>query len=190
MLRAMKGGAAVFVTVLALSGCQSPTDPDDTIVVDDFVEASQNPDPANAGGGDGRVYEKPQTDLPSLFLPYDWKVRFDVILRINSTADDEDLDLVFPIEITSVSVTVNQCSGGIVIPPSGDAIYTAHDVVGSTGNTFSGINTSNTLTLDVWYDLPNGRKEACIDVTAGLKWDNEDDQEITASKVVKVRVGA
>jgi hypothetical protein len=186
----MKGGAALFVTVLALTGCQSPTDPDDTIVVDDFVEGSQNPDPANAGGGDGRVYEKPQTDLPSLFLPYDWKVRFDVILRINSTADDEDLDLVFPIEITSVSVTVNQCSGGIVIPPSGDAIYAAHDVVGSTGNTFSGINSSNTLTLDVWYDLPNGRKEACIDVTAGLKWDNEDDQEITASKVVKVRVGA
>jgi hypothetical protein len=189
MLRAIKGGAAVVVTVLALSGCQSPTDPDDTIVVDDFVEGSQNPDPANATSGDGRVYEKPQTDLPSLFLPYDWKVRFDVILRINGTADDEDLDLVFPIEITSVNVTVNQCSGGIVIPPTGDAIYTANDVVSSTGNSFPGVNTSQTLTLDVWYDLPNGRKEACIDVTAGLKWDNEDGVEISASKVVKIRVG-
>ncbi len=190
MLRTVKWGTCVVLTAVVFGGCQSPTDPGDVIVVDDFVEGSQNPDPANAGPGDGRTYEKPQTDLPSLILPYDWKVRFDVILRVNATADDEDLDLVFPIEITSVGVTVNQCSNGIVVPPSGDAIYAAHDVAGSTGNVFPKSNSSNTLTLEVWYDLPNNRKESCIDVSVGLKWKNEDAGDVTATKSVRVRVGA
>ena len=189
MLRTMKGGVVALFAAVVVGACQSPTDPDDPIVVDDFMESSQSPDPAIAGGGDGRTYEKPQAELPSLILPYDWKVRFNVNLLVNATADDEDLDLTFPIEITSVSVAVQQCSGGIVIPPSGDAIFATNDVVGSTGSTFAGVNSSNTLTLDVWYDLPNGRKEACMDVTIGLKWDNEDGVEVGGSKVVRVRVG-
>jgi hypothetical protein len=189
MLRTVRMGVLAACAAAALSGCQSPTEPDDTIEVDDFVEASQSPNPAEATTGDGRTYEKPQSELPSLFLPYDWKVRFGVTLLVNSTATDDDLNLRFPIEITSVNLAVQQCSSGIVIPPSGDAIYAAHDVVSSTGNTFGAVNSTNTLTLDVWYDLPNGRKEACIDVTVGLKWKNDDNVDITASKVVRVRVG-
>jgi hypothetical protein len=174
---------------IVLVGCQSPTDPDDIITVDDFVDATQSPDPAVANPGDGRTYEKAQAELPSLFIPYDWKVRFGVSLVINNSATDDDLELTFPIEITSVSLVVLQCSNGIVIPPSGDAIYAAHDVVGSTGSVFSGVNAINTLTMDVWYDLPNGRKEACMDVAIGLKWDNEDAVEISGTKIVRVRVG-
>lgn len=189
MFRAMRVGVLAVCAATVLSGCQSPTEPDDVIVVDDFVEASQSPNPAEAGGGDGRTYEKPQAELPSLFLPYDWKVRFGVTLLVNSTAEDEDLSLKFPIDITSVNLVVQQCSSGIVIPPSGDAIYAAHDVVASTGASFGGVNSTHTMTLDVWYDLPNGRKEACIDVTVGLKWKNDDNADITASKVVRVRVG-
>jgi hypothetical protein len=190
MSRIIKAGTAVFLAIASLTGCQSPTDPDEVIVVDDFVEGTFTPDPATAGAGDGRVYEKPQADLPSLFLPYDWKTTFNVALRVNSTADDEDLSLQFPIEITSVGVAVQQCSSGIVIPPSGDAIYAVHDVVASTGNSFSGVNSSNTLTLDVWYDLPNGRREACMDVTVGLRWNNDNDAAVTASKVVRVRTSS
>lgn len=189
MFRTVRVAVLAVCAAAALSGCQSPTEPEDTIGIDDFVEASQTPNPAEAGPGDGRTYEKTQAELPSLFLPYDWKVRFGVTLLVNSTADDDDLSLKFPIEITSVNLAVQQCSSGIVIPPSGDAIYSAHDVVASTGNSFSGVNTTNTLTLDVWYDLPNGRKEACIDVTIGLKWKNDDNIEITNAKVVRVRVG-
>jgi hypothetical protein len=180
--------AMAIGAVLTMLGCQSPTEPNDVIVVDDFVDASQQPDPAEAGPGDGRTFEKPQAEQPSLILPYDWKVRFGVTLFVNATAADDDLDLEFPIEITSVNIAVQQCSNGIIIPPSGDAIYSAHDVAGSTGATFAGVNTSNTLTLDVWYDLPNNRKEACIDVTVGLKWRNDDNQEITGNKVHRVRV--
>ena len=189
MSRPWSIGILAICAAAMLCGCQSPTEPDDVIVVDDFVEATQSPNPAEAGVGDGRTFEKPQAELPSLFLPYDWKVRFGVTLLVNNTANDDDLDLKFPIEITSVSTTVQQCSGGIVIPPSGDAIYATHDVVGATGSSFAAANTSNTLTLDVWYDLPNGRKEACIDVTVGLKWKNDDNAEVGGTKVVKVRVG-
>ena len=188
MLRRVKSVMAAIGVAAVLSGCQSPTDPDDTIDVDDFVEASQTPNPAEATTGDGRTYEKTQSELPSLFLPYDWKVRFGVTLLVNNTANDEDLSLQFPIEIASVNITVMQCSNGIVIPPSGDAIYATHDVVGSTGASFGGVNATNTLTLDVWYDLPNGRKEACIDVTVGLKWKNDDNLDITGNKVTRVRV--
>ena len=190
MLRTIKVGTVVLLTMLTALGCQSPTDPDEVIVVDDFVDASQSPDPANAAQGDGRLFERPRADLPSEFLPYDWKTTFNVELRVNSTADHKDLSLKFPIEITSVAIAVQQCSNGIVIPPSGDAIYSVHDVASSTGNSFSGINTANTLRLDVWYDLPNGRREACIDVTVGLKWNNDDDVTVTGSKVVRVRVAA
>jgi len=189
MLRPWSTGMLAICAATMLCGCQSPTDPGDTIVVDDFVEATQSPNPAEAGAGDGRTYEKPQSELPSLFLPYDWKVRFGVTLLVNNTANDKDLHLKFPIDITAVNIAVQQCSSGIVIPPSGDAIYAAHDVAGSTGSTFGAANTSNTLTLDVWYDLPNGRKEACIDVTVALKWKNDDNVEITGNKVVRVRVG-
>jgi len=188
MLRIVRTGVLAVWAAAVLAGCQSPTEPDDTIVVDDFVEASQTPNPAEANTGDGRTYEKPQAELPSLFLPYDWKVRFGVTLLVNSTASDKDLHLKFPIEITSVNIAVQQCSSGIVIPPSGDAIYAAHDVVSSTGNSFGSVNATNTLTLDVWYDLPNGRKEACIDVTVGLKWKNDDNLDITGNKVTRVRV--
>ena len=189
MSRPWSIGMLAICAAAVLCGCQSPTEPDDVIVVDDFVEATQSPNPAEAGVGDGRTFEKPQAELPSLFLPYDWKVRFGVTLLVNNTATDKDLHLKFPIDITSVNIAVQQCSGGIVIPPSGDAIYAAHDVVGSTGSSFGSVNSSNTLTLDVWYDLPNGRKEACIDVTVGLKWKNDDNVEVASNKVVKVRVG-
>ena len=188
MLRIVRTAILAVCAAAALAGCQSPTEPDDTIVIDDFVEASQTPNPAEANTGDGRTYEKTQSELPSLFLPYDWKVRFGVTLLVNSTASDKDLHLKFPIEITSVNIAVQQCSSGIVIPPSGDAIYAAHDVVSSTGNSFGSVNATNTLTLDVWYDLPNGRKEACIDVTVGLKWKNDDNLDITGNKVTRVRV--
>ncbi len=83
MLRMVKSGMVAICAAAVLSGCQSPTDPDDTIAVDDFVEASQVPDPAEANVGDGRTYEKAQAELPSLFLPYDWKVRFGVTLLVN-----------------------------------------------------------------------------------------------------------
>jgi hypothetical protein len=189
MFRILKSGILVLGAAVALSGCQSPTEPDDVIVVDVFVEASQTPNPAEAGPGDGRTFEKPQAELPSLILPYDWKVRFGVQLLVNGTATDKDLHLKFPIDITSVNIAVQQCSSGIVIPPSGDAIYATHDVAGSTGSSFSGVNSTNTLTLDVWYDLPNGRKEACIDVNVGLKWKNDDNLEITGAKTLRVRVG-
>jgi len=189
MHRMLKSGLVAICAAAVVSGCQSPTDPDDTIDVDDFVEASQTPNPAEATTGDGRTYEKTQSELPSLFLPYDWKVRFGVTLLVNNTANDEDLSLQFPIEITTVNITVMQCSSGIVIPPSGDAVYAAHDVAGSTGASFGSANSSQTLTLDVWYDLPNGRKEACIDVAVGLKWDNDDDVPVSVTKTVRVRVG-
>jgi hypothetical protein len=188
MYRIVRTGILLIGAALLVAACQSPTEPDDPIVVDDFVEASQTPNPAEATAGDGRTYEKPQTDLPSLFLPYDWKVRFGVTLLVNGTANDEDLHLRFPVEITAVNLVVQQCTNGIVVPPSGDAIYTAHDVASSTGSSFGGVNTTNTLTLDVWYDLPNGRKEACIDVTVGLKWKNDDNADVSGQKVVRVRV--
>ena len=54
MLRRVKSVMAAIGVAAVLSGCQSPTDPDDTIDVDDFVEASQTPNPAEANTGDGR----------------------------------------------------------------------------------------------------------------------------------------
>jgi hypothetical protein len=172
MLRQKCNGVAVLAAAsLLLGGCQSPTDPDDTIVVDDFVEASVAPDPASADGSTGRTYRVVRgNNQPDEILEFDWRTIFTVTIRLNATAADSDLDLAFPVDITAATVKVNQATGGILSPPTGgDTEHQDYVIAQTSGNRYAGANTSNSITFDVWYDLPNLRKEALIAVTIALK---------------------
>jgi hypothetical protein len=172
-------------TLLA-AACQSPTDSTETFDVDDFLETSVSPDPISADAAtDGKTYRVVRgNNQPDDILRYDWKARFTVNLRLNDQADDDD-NLTFPIDVTAATVKVQQASGGIVNPPTGgDVEHFEYVLSQATSSRFEGINTSNSMTLDVWYDLPSLQKEALVTVTVSFK----DDDGVVFSKAIDVKV--
>jgi hypothetical protein len=186
MRRTIGQGMTLLLAACVLAACQSPTDPDDVIGVDDFVDAAASPDPANADRASGRTYRVVRgNNQPDDILEYDWKSTFAVTISINGQAADEDLDLEFPLDITSATVKVQQASGGIVTPPTGSDIeHSEFTMVQSSGSRFAAVSTSNTMTFEVWYDLPNLQKEALMTVTVAMK----DANGKTFSKIKEVRV--
>ncbi len=178
----------LLITVLvSAAGCQSPTDPDDTPEVDDFLVANISPGATvNASeSADGRTYRVVRgNNQPDEILPYDWKTTFAVSITLNDKADDDDY-LTFPVDLTSATVAVKQASGGIVTTPTGgDTEHSDYVVSHTTSNRFGAVNSTNTLTFDVWYDLPSLRREALITVQLTF----QDADGLTFSKSIEVRV--
>ena len=144
--------------------CQSPTDPSETgPTVDEFVEVAVSPDPVLADAStDGKGYRVTENDITVTRL-YDWKTRFNVILRLNDQANDDDLDLEWPVDITSATFQPGQATGGIRnAPPAGEVEYSTSEIAAATGNRFGAANSSQTLTIDLWYDFPNLKREALM----------------------------
>jgi hypothetical protein len=153
----------------ALAGCQSPTDPDD---VPDFIEVTVSPEPAVAAGPTGRSYVVQRTDRPDEVREYDWSTTFTVTVRLTGDAADDAVGLDFPVRITSATVKVQQASGGIITPPTGSETERFESVSQASSNRFSGADTSVSMTFQVWYDLPNLRREALV--TVSLAFQDED----------------
>ena len=175
-----------LVSLAVAAACQSPTDPDDTPSVDDFLVASVSPSPTNGTQStDGRTYRVVRgNNQPDEVLAFDWKTSFSVTVTLNDKADDDDY-LTFPVDLTSATVTVKQASGGIVTTPTGgDTEHSDYVVSNATSNRFGSVNSSNTLTFDVWYDLPSLRREALITVQLTFK----DTDGLTFSKSIDVVV--
>jgi hypothetical protein len=177
---------AVLLLPVMLAGCQSPTDPDDTLDVDDILELSVTPNPAVASQAtDGRTYRVVRgNNQPDEILPFDWFTSFVVTATLNDNANDSDIDLEFPIDLTSVSVAVKQASGGIVSPPSGGETEHYFHVTEASTNRYPTANNSVNIKLDVWYDLPSLRKEALI--TVSMNFQDADGQSFTKSYDVRV----
>ena len=88
-------------------------------------------------------------------------------------------------DITSVTVEAKQASGGIVTPRTGAEVeHSDYVITQSSGSRFNAVGNTITMTIFAWYDLPNLRKEAFINV--GLSMLDSDSQ--TVSKAVKARV--
>lgn len=168
-----------------LAGCQSPTDPDDVLEVDDFLEASASPNPTTAvEATDGRTYRVVRgNNQPDDILVFDWKTAFTVTATLNSQADDDDT-LTFPVRLTSVTVAVKQASGGIVTPPTGGEVERFDYVTNASTNVYPAVNSTVSIGLEVWYDLPSLRREALVTVT--LSFSDDDGQAF--SKAVDVKV--
>jgi hypothetical protein len=184
--------AGVFVVAVAASACQGPTDPDDTddIGVDDFVISTIVPDPVVATASQGHTYRVViGNNQPDEIREYDWFAEFRTNITITDAIkdvfDDDDDDFQFPITITSTSVTMAQAAGGILSPPTnGQTEYYEAVLVGSTSNRFPDVNMTVGLTFDVWYDMPNLRKEAIATITVAFK----DDDGRTFQKVITATV--
>ncbi len=188
MLRNVRALPSVFVLATALSAaaCQSPTSTDTSLDVNDFVDSSASAQPVAAEASTGKTYRVVRgNNQPDDILEYDWTATFAVTLTLNSNSTSKDVDLAFPVSITSASVKVQQASGGIVTPPTGtDAEHYESIITQSTGNSFSAANSSVSMTFQVWYDLPSQGKEALATVTVSFK----DDDGTTFSKNVTVQI--
>jgi len=162
------GVAAMLVCAVMVSGCQKPTDPDDTVRVDEAVDVASVPDPivADTATG-GRTYRVVRgNNQPDDILPYDWHALFSSTILFNSKATDKDLDIDFPVKLSSTTLAVKQASAGIITPPTGsDKEYYDFVTLGASSNQVTGVNAPITLTFEVWYDLPSLRKEAVITAT-------------------------
>ena len=163
-----RGTKRVWLAAIAAAsaiGCQSPTDPDDTVRWDEVITVSAAPDPilADTQTG-GRTYRVVRgNNQPDEILPYDWHAIFSATVLLTDKARHEDVDVDFPVRITSTTLAVKQASGGIVTPPTGGETE-KYDFVtlNATGNQFAAVNSPVTLTFEVWYDLPSLRKEAVV----------------------------
>lgn len=165
----------VLVSVLSLSACQNPTDPDDVVNFDEIVDVTASPDPIVADSQtSGRTYRVVRgNNQPDDILAYDWHAVFSVTFSFNDQANDSDVDVDFPVRVTAATVTAKQASGGIVTPPTGsETEHSEFVVLAATNNQVSGINSPTTMTFEVWYDFPSLRKEAVMTVAFSFT-DNE-----------------
>ena len=178
---------AVLLSALAAVGCQSPTDPSDTVRYDEAVDIAGVPDPISADTQtSGRTYRIVRgNNQPDEIMPYDWHAVFSANITLNSNANDDDLDIDYPVRVVATTLTVKQATGGIVTPPTGSESEKFEFVtLSASGNQFAGINTPITLGFEVWYDLPSLRKEAIVQVAASFV----DDDGTSFQKTVDIKV--
>jgi len=163
---------ALIAATLALAACQRPTEESDPISVDDFVDASAPAAVVANGSTDGRSYRVTRNNEPDLIVAYQFKTSFSVTVLVNANANDKKYDLTFPLTLAQAAVKVNQASGGILTPPSGDVERSEFVITQATGNKFAAAGATVTMNFDVWYTMPSQQKEALITVTFNMTDDD------------------
>lgn len=153
-----------------MSACNAPTSSTPTLE----LTITSNPDPASASGPTGVQYKVTNADASVTLYDYDFRTSFTLtILETGGMA----------LDITALNLTVQQATGGIVITPSGgDQVYFKFNSLAPTNH----INArgSADVGFDVWYDLPNGGREALI--TVGMSFKDSDDNTYSDTHQVKV----
>ena len=177
----------LFLLAGSLSGCQSPSNPSDDISYDDAIDAVASPNPITADTSTGgRTYRIVRgNNQPDEIALYDWHAVFSITLSFNSTATDKDIDIEFPVKLSSLTLTVKQASGGIVTPPTGnEKEYFEFVTFNATGNQFSAVGSPNSASFEIWYDLPSLRQEAVVSVSTAFT----DNNGVTFNKVMEIVV--
>jgi len=175
--------AAVLLGWAALGwGCQSPTDTSATTTTD-FIVATVAPSPTTASGPTGRFYTFiPSNNQPSEQREYDWRSSFTANVTLNTPG--KDVTVTFPVKITSATVKVQQATGGIITPPTGTDSEHYEFEFTTSSNQFPSAGSSVNMNFNVWYDLPNLKREALM--TLSLAFTDNDGRGF--SKTVEVQV--
>jgi len=162
--------------------CQSPTDTTATTTTD-FIVATVAPNPATASGPTGRFYTfVPTNNQPSEQREFDWRTTFTAAVTLNTPG--KDVTVTFPVKITSATVKVQQATGGIITPPTGTDIEHYEFEFTTSSNSFAGAGSTVNMNFNVWYDLPNLKREALA--TLSLVFADADGR--TFSKTVDVQI--
>ena len=169
----MRRAAPTFLSLVVaacLPACSSPTSESPTL----DVTLTANPDPSTASGPTGVQYKVTNADSTVSFYEYDYRTSFTVTIKENAGT---------ALDITAIDLKVQQATGGIVITPSGgDQIYFKFNSSAVTNRINA--NGSADVGFDVWYDLPNGGREALI--TVGFSFQDDDDRTYSDTLQVKV----
>jgi hypothetical protein len=173
MRRALK----IFLPLVAaagLGGCSSPTESDPEF----DVTFSANPDPAVATPSTGVQYKVTNADDSVSYYDYDYRASFNVSIK-----DEAGMAL----DVTSINLTIQQATGGIVVTPSGgDQVYFKFNSSAVTNHINA--NGSADVGFDVWYDLPNQGREALITVSFTFEYEDEDEDTYSYSDTFQVKV--
>src|SRR4029453_1821259 len=135
---------ALLLSALAAVGCQKPTDPSDTVRFDEAVDITASPDPITADDHTGgRTYLVVRgNNQPDAILAYDWHTVFAANISLNANADNDDLDIDYPVRVVATTLTIKQATGGIVTPPTGsDSEKFEFVTLSAPGNQLAAINT-------------------------------------------------
>ena len=144
--------AVLASTAVWLVACSSPTDPSATTAK---VDLTANPNPTSALPSSGVTYTiVGDATHPDQIKEYPWQTHFSV-----NMAETAGVGL----DITSISVKVQQAAGGIITPPTNGQIEHYQFTSQSSGNRLEGHGTA-VVGFDVWYALPNQGREAVITV--------------------------
>ncbi len=164
------GRALVVLLASGLTGCDAPTESTSL-----EVTLTASPDPAQPQASTGVTYKIVSTDDdPDEIRTYPWKTSF--VVNIQETGG-------LAVDITAVTLKVQQASGGIVITPSGGEVEYYQFNSSASGNRV-GANGSASVGFEVWYDLPNKGREALVTVSLGFQ--DDDDRQYSDSVGVKV----
>jgi len=169
----MRRAVKILLPLLAaawLGACNAPTSSTPTLE----VTMSASPDPATASGPTGVTYKVTNADDSVTLYEYDYRTSFTVTIQETSG---------MALNITALNLTIQQATGGIVITPSGgDQVY--YKFTSSAPTNHINANGSAAVGFDVWYDLPNGGKEALV--TVGFSFEDDDDNTYSDTLQVKV----
>ena len=151
MPRSMRA-AVLASTAVWLVGCSSPTDPSATTAK---VDLTANPNPTSALPSSGVTYTiVGDATHPDQIKQYPWQTHFSVTM-----AETAGVGL----DITSISVKVQQAAGGIITPPTNGEIEHYQFTSQSSGNRLEGHGMA-VVGFNVWYALPNQGREAVVTV--------------------------
>jgi hypothetical protein len=169
----MKRAVLTLLPLLAVAGlgaCSSPTSSTPTL----SVTMTNTPNPATASGPTGVQYKVTNADDTVSYYEYDYRTSFSVTIQeTGGTA----------LDITALDLKVQQATGGIVISPSGgDQVY--YKFTSSAVTNHINAKGSAEVGFDVWYDLPNGGREALV--TVGFTFQDSDDNTYSDTLQVKV----
>ena len=139
------------------------------------IELTASPSPTTATVSSGRTYTITYDTKPNETYEYEFKTSFTVTLK-NTTK--------VGVKISSMSVTVNQASGGIIVTPtSGETAHYDYTTQVSS-NRVEGNGGTATVALEVWYTVPSHAREALL--TASFSFLNDDDETLSDSITVQV----
>jgi hypothetical protein len=169
MLRLMKA-MIVVVGLLSLVACQSPTSTTQT-----DIEVTASPNPTTAVQSTGKTYTITYDTKPNETFEYEYRTSFTVTLKNSSKVGSK---------ISSINLTVNPASGGIIVTPTTGETAHYDYLTSASANRVEGNNATATIGFDVWYTVPGHGREALV--TVGFSFLNDDD--VTLSSSVSVRV--
>ena len=180
MLRVAKPLIAAYA-VVGLLACSSPTSPTGTSAV---VNLTATPNPAVAQPSSGVFYIlQGDATHPDQTLQYPFQASFN--LNIAETGGEA-------VNITSISMKVQQASGGIITPPTNGQVEHYQFISSASSNTLPAKGQVN-VGFQVWYALPNQGRECVATVTVnfldqkGTPNDTSDDVSFSQSLDVQVQ---